>query len=867
MMGDDTKKRIAIFSIFTGNYSVFYKQFVKSIAFDFLPDCDKHFFICTDKELSDYKCVRGKVTQYVIDDMPFPYITLLRYKIFNEQINDAINDYDYLFFLNSNARCFTQITCSDINLENDYTFTLHDNHLDESIDEKPFERNSISTACFSDSWVNPEYVGGRFFGAKPSKFKEMFLALEKNVEKDLENDFISVWWDEGHLNWFYNTHKENLSHNLLSVNYHVQEQHDHRECFNDKKMWYVDKNKRRYKKYFNKSRKFDQIFCNFADRHNIKYALFSDEKLDEFCEKLSINLETKYEEISNNPKLMHSFVCFLQTDELREKTKNKILPIKTDSVVIIPEDRILPHIEFVIRNVMNKLPQFAIRIVCTSTSLKSMQEFCYTINESIQVVSVDLEKFTQNSYNNLFLSKDFWNSFDEENILIYQQDAMLFHDQLNEFLDYDYIGAPWLPNQTDNSVGVGNGGFSFRKKSKLIKCLETIKPSELELSEDTQRYIESTKLDNPPEDVYFSKTMLDFNIGKVADAETAKKFSEERVYSPDSFGGHQYWLANCDTMFRLFNAYELYDWAYFNGESSAHRGGWKSLLQYMLKNKYLRKDCGIALLDILEKYFVWDRGDVIEREWVGISHMTPNTPPHLQICHIDKLLESENFLNSLKYCKALVVLSDYMKAYIESKLDDSVNIITLKHPVIGNIKKFEMNKFLQNPNKKVIALGQQMRSISSIYKLKSSYDKVWMYGHPDKQLMYHRRDEEIKMLNLDVDVNSVEMMFTKSFKKYDNLITTNIVLIDLIDASANNAVLEMISANIPFFVKKLPAIFEYVGNDYPMFFTDLSEVEEKLKDEEKLKELYAETHEYLLNFDKSDLDYDYFSKKLLKLIN
>ena len=120
----------------------------KSIAFDFLPECDKHFFICTDKELDDYKCVRGKVTQYVIDDMPFPYITLLRYKIFNEQINDAINDYDYVFFLNSNARCFTQITCSDINLENDYTFTLHDNHLDESVDEKPFERNAISTACF-----------------------------------------------------------------------------------------------------------------------------------------------------------------------------------------------------------------------------------------------------------------------------------------------------------------------------------------------------------------------------------------------------------------------------------------------------------------------------------------------------------------------------------------------------------------------------------------------------------------------------------------------------------------------------------------------------------------------------------------------
>ena len=166
-----------------------------------------------------------------------------------------------------------------LNLENDYTFTLHDNHLDESIDEKPFERNSISTACFSDSWVDPEYVGGRFFGAKPSKFKEMFLALEKNVEIDLENDFISTWWDEGHLNWFYNTHKENLSHNLLSVNYHVQEQHDYRDCFTDKKMWYVDKNKRRYKKMFGNRGVFGENFIKFARKINLSLMKYDEQKL------------------------------------------------------------------------------------------------------------------------------------------------------------------------------------------------------------------------------------------------------------------------------------------------------------------------------------------------------------------------------------------------------------------------------------------------------------------------------------------------------------------------------------------------------------------------------------------------------------
>ena len=543
-MGDDTKKRIAIFSIFTGNYTVFYKQFVKSIAFDFLPECDKHFIICTDKKLENVRCVDGKVTQYIIDDMPFPYITLLRYKIFNEQINDAINDYDYVFFLNSNARCFTQITCSDINLESDYTFTLHDNHLNESCEEKPFERNEISTACFSDSWVNPEYVGGRFFGAKPSKFKEMFLTLEKNVKIDLENDFISAWWDEGHLNWFYNTYKKDMSHNLLSVNYHVQEQHDHREHFTDKKMWYIDKNKRRYKKMFKNRGTFGEIFIKFARKINLSLLKYDEQKLKKFCELSKINYEERYTKISNNLKLMNSFVCYLKTEELIDKTKIIEVPKVSDFTVIIPEDRILPHFEFLLRDAIDKLPNFSVKLICTKKSFESMQTICNNINENIQIIDSEIEKFDQNSYNNLFLSKDFWNKIDAEHILIYQQDAIIFRKGIDEFLEYDYIGAPWPSGSDDNIIGVGNGGFSFRKKSAMLRCLETISPSKLKLGETTRKYIELHSLDNPPEDVYYSKTMLDFHIGKVADRETANKFSQERIFSENPFGGHQYWIAD-----------------------------------------------------------------------------------------------------------------------------------------------------------------------------------------------------------------------------------------------------------------------------------------------------------------------------------
>jgi hypothetical protein len=47
-----------------------------------------------------------------------------------------------------------------------------------------------------------------------------------------------------------------------------------------------------------------------------------------------------------------------------------------------------------------------------------------------------------------------------------------------------------------------------------------------------------------PEDVYFSKNMQDYGIGKVADWDSASAFSTESIYNEDSFGGHNFWLSD-----------------------------------------------------------------------------------------------------------------------------------------------------------------------------------------------------------------------------------------------------------------------------------------------------------------------------------
>lgn len=75
-------------------------------------------------------------------------------------------------------------------------------------------------------------------------------------------------------------------------------------------------------------------------------------------------------------------------------------------------------------------------------------------------------------YSRFMLTLELYESFrDYDYILIYQLDAFVFEDRLNEFCDlgFDYIGAPWIDgiffrkNEKEKMWYVGNGGFSLRK--------------------------------------------------------------------------------------------------------------------------------------------------------------------------------------------------------------------------------------------------------------------------------------------------------------------------------------------------------------------------------------------------------------------
>eukprot|EP00929_Paragymnodinium_shiwhaense_P045879 TRINITY_DN23396_c0_g1_i4.p1 TRINITY_DN23396_c0_g1~~TRINITY_DN23396_c0_g1_i4.p1 ORF type:complete len:349 (+),score=85.14 TRINITY_DN23396_c0_g1_i4:129-1175(+) len=74
------------------------------------------------------------------------------------------------------------------------------------------------------------------------------------------------------------------------------------------------------------------------------------------------------------------------------------------------------------------------------------------------------------------MSEDQWSAIDSklEHVLVFEADSMLLRGDgcIDEFLQYDYVGAPWA-NWTGYPKRGGNSGFSLRRRSAMMEALQS----------------------------------------------------------------------------------------------------------------------------------------------------------------------------------------------------------------------------------------------------------------------------------------------------------------------------------------------------------------------------------------------------------
>lgn len=143
-----------------------------------------------------------------------------------------------------------------------------------------------------------------------------------------------------------------------------------------------------------------------------------------------------------------------------------------------------------------------------------------------------------------FVIKNLDSYVDTDFVLVIQYDGFILNPDAwtDEFLQYDYIGSPWLiadwsvdlfgiPKELLGQRFVGNGGFSLRSKKLLSLCAKLAK--------------EGVFKEYDPEDMVicvYNKKLFEDNEIKFAPLDLARKFSiegdEDGVSWSDEFGFH-----------------------------------------------------------------------------------------------------------------------------------------------------------------------------------------------------------------------------------------------------------------------------------------------------------------------------------------
>ena len=369
----------------------------------------------------------------------------------------------------------------------------------------------------------------------------------------------------------------------------------------------------------------------------------------------------------------------------------------------------------------------------------------------------------------------------------------------------------------------------------------------------------------------------------------------------------------------------MFIYIYIMNNNKLHYYGWNRIRQEILDIANKKK---VVIIDYVDHHFMNFNTTVIDYEWYGIIHHTISS---FSNNNISKLFKNIKFLDSLKYCKGIITLSEYNKQNIIYELEDlllHIDIHVLKHPMPPSTHKvFDINLFNKSLN--VYNIGGWLRNPYTIYKakilynnnpvnkiklkgylmnqyfpedkidfdyivsnfemsrpnyLKTNYNKLEMCRPIDntnyylKYLLeyisslycyrlfnfYKQRNEIIKILK--ENHKSVKTNNYLNNDEYLEMLTSSVIFCDYIDCSVSNTIVECILTGTPIILNRHPAIEEYLGKDYPLYFDIIYNKHKKVYNIKKHDLMSA--HKHLLNIRNScDFELDNFKSNLEKIIN
>lgn len=249
-----------------------------------------------------------------------------------------------------------------------------------------------------------------------------------------------------------------------------------------------------------------------------------------------------------------------------------------------------------------------------------------------------------------------------------------------------------------------------------------------------------------------------------------------------------------------------------------HNSGWNYVSENLLNSIHDNNSSLIFYTNGVETEFI-ESNKEIKNNWIGILHLVPGK-------EINYLIKTnKTWLNSLNNCKGLFCLSNYVSEHIKNLTGNKIKVETLYHPTAPATQNFDWNKYCKNKNKNILFIGKWLRNINFFEKLNLKLPKIVLGEN----------------LNDVKNENNITFLPRLSSVEYDEILSKNIVFLNLYNSSANNIVLECIERKTPLIINRLPALEEYLGKNYLGFYETIEEAKNKIN----CKKTIYFIHEYL----------------------
>ncbi len=288
-----------------------------------------------------------------------------------------------------------------------------------------------------------------------------------------------------------------------------------------------------------------------------------------------------------------------------------------------------------------------------------------------------------------------------------------------------------------------------------------------------------------------------------------------------------------------------------------HRHGWSWVVSRLAE--HLHSDTSpIRLLSFVEQSLLFQDSNSSfydlnqsSKPWVGIFHLPPAVPRIQSRTHqLSRLVSEPRLSNVMRSCIGTISLSSYLQSYIESSIHPQYPAVSILHPAPYEVERFKPDIFTSRLSStgrvRIVQLGFWLRKHHLIHEL----DQL-IPARLDAFQVGINNFRQYQSLQLDCFLNNAKLspnvFITNklSAERYDQLLTESIVLLPLYDTSANNSLIECITRCTPVLVERHPAVEEYLGADYPMYYESIFDLCARLEDP-GIKETILSAHQYLM---------------------